>query len=168
MAEFLPHYVYNKNFHFILISAMTTIVSPEDTMRNQTPTKLGSNSCVELQNKPLERIAFIDVVPSSLFITPATDQRLRECAKKVANLLGYNTTHVSFPQCPDESTKKNKRHSPGNHCPHTQVYSNPQWWKYLPKVCDLRINLIYSFAMKMKMITMIPLLSSAPGSLFLS
>lgn len=81
------------------------------------------------------RVAFIDVIPSSLFITPQVEQNIRECVKKIADSLatedGGPHITVSFPQCASQESRKDRRSS---EAVHSQVYNNPLWYKYLPPV----------------------------------
>ncbi|BHF64136.1 hypothetical protein SprV_0200713500 [Sparganum proliferum] len=77
--------------------------------------------------RPHAKVAYIDVVPSSLFLTVSTERRMRECVKRLAEVFTGSSAKVSVLHFAE--TKKSQRLSgtPLSHLPQKSL-----WWNCLP------------------------------------
>ncbi|VDL92804.1 unnamed protein product [Schistocephalus solidus] len=78
------------------------------------------------------RVAYIDVVPSSLFLTVSDEKRIRECVKRLAELFTDSSAKVSILHFAE--TKKSQRLSG---TPLSQLPQKSLWWTCLPDPEDL-------------------------------
>ncbi|VDM33847.1 unnamed protein product [Hydatigera taeniaeformis] len=74
------------------------------------------------------RVAHIDIVPSTFFITPKVDQYLRLCAKNLSEFISKEFPDISVSVTYLQGTHDRR----SSDIVKFQVFSNPIWWKCLP------------------------------------
>ncbi|VDN15200.1 unnamed protein product, partial [Dibothriocephalus latus] len=77
--------------------------------------------------QPRTKVAYIDVVPSSLFLTKLDEKRIRECVKRLAELFADSSAAVSMLHFAE--TKKSQKLSG---TPLSQLPQKSLWWNCLP------------------------------------
>ena len=88
-----------------------------------------------ISSKPSYRVAQVDIVPSTFFITPTIDLHLRQCLKSICELISKENpgipVTVSFLQgCSNRSSYDVDK----NDHVEVQSFRNPLWWKCLSTV----------------------------------